>query len=190
MTETLAGGAPHLTRLCDYVRHYAARQGERDALVFNQTRISYRAFDELIDRCAAALTDAGVQPGDRVAMLTTPRPEFAIVLMAAQRVGAIWVGLNTRYRLPELRYILGDCTPRLLISLTETPDGRSFESDLRALKAETGTQIITFPAAIPGIGPSLDEVMNDENPARAPASAATENDPTVIVYTSGTTGRP
>ena len=190
MTETLAGGAPRLTRLCDYVRHYAARQSERDALVFNQTHISYRAFDALIDRCAAALTDAGVQPGDRVAMLTTPRPEFAIVLMAAQRVGAIWVGLNTRYRLPELRYILGDCTPRLLISLTETPDGRSFESDLRAVKAETGTQIITFPAGLPDIGPSLDEVMKGENPAHAPASAATENDPTVIVYTSGTTGRP
>jgi acyl-CoA synthetase (AMP-forming)/AMP-acid ligase II len=191
MTRTLRGGAPHLTRLCDYVRHYARGQAAKEAAVFGETRLDYAAFDARIDRCAAALRQAGVNPGDRVAMLTTPRPEFAIALLAAQRIGAIWVGLNTRYRLPELQYILADCTPRILISLAETPDGRQFEADLRAIQAgDPDLSIITFPAAIPGLGQSLAQALDAAKDAPAPEVEAAEDDPTVIVYTSGTTGRP
>jgi acyl-CoA synthetase (AMP-forming)/AMP-acid ligase II len=188
---TLAGGVPDLTRLCDYLRHYARAQPGREAIVFATTRLDYAAFDALVDRCAAALQAAGVKPGDRVAMLTSPRPEFAAILLASQRIGAIWVGLNTRYRLPELQYILGDCAPRILISLVETPDGRAFEADLRAIQAaDPGLGILTFPTAIAGLGRSLQSALDTAPASPAPAPVAGEDDPTVIVYTSGTTGRP
>ncbi|HEX4195889.1 MAG TPA: AMP-binding protein, partial [Caulobacteraceae bacterium] len=145
-----------------------------------------------VDRCAAALRQAGVERGDRVAMLTTPRPEFAIVLMATQRIGGVWVGLNTRYRLPELTYILQDCAPRMLISVGETPEARRFEPDLREIGAVASgpSEIVTFPEALPGVGRSLEQFIDaaEDFPLRPAAAAA--DDATVIVYTSGTTGRP
>jgi acyl-CoA synthetase (AMP-forming)/AMP-acid ligase II len=192
MSETLAGGAPRLTRLCDYVRHYAETAPDREALVFGETRLDYAAFDRLVDRCAAALQKAGVGVGDRVAMLTTPRPEFAIVLMATQRIGGVWVGLNTRYRLPELDYILGDCAPRILISVGETPEDRRFEPDLRTIRANPSgpDEIITFPEALPGVGRSLAQFLDTAEDFAPQPVAASADDATVIVYTSGTTGRP
>jgi acyl-CoA synthetase (AMP-forming)/AMP-acid ligase II len=192
MTDTLPGGAPRLVRLSDYVSHYARTTGDREAIAFGELRLDYAALDARIDRCAAALLKAGVGPGDRVAMLTTPRPEFAEVLLACQRVGAIWVGLNTRYRLPELQYILGDCAPRLLISLIATPDGRRFDADLEALQGAIPglSEIITFPAALPGVSRSYEAFLQAGDAIAAPTQAAKEDDATVIVYTSGTTGRP
>jgi acyl-CoA synthetase (AMP-forming)/AMP-acid ligase II len=192
MTDILPGGVPHLVRLSDYVRHYAQTAGDRNAVAFGELRLDYAALDSRVDRCAAALQRAGVKTGDRVAMLTTPRPEFAEILLACQRIGAIWVGLNTRYRLPELQYILSDCAPRVLISLIETPDGRSFEADLRALQGAIPglSQIVTFPGALPGVGQSYDAFLSAAAGVAAPGFVAGEDDPTVIVYTSGTTGRP
>ena len=192
MTELLAGGVPRLTRLCDYVRHYAEVAPGREAIVFGETRLNYAAFDQLVDRCAAALQGAGVGVGDRVAMLTTPRPEFAIVLIAAQRVGAIWVGLNTRYRLPELRYILGDCTPRILISVGETPEGRRFDEDLRAIATDAPPvgEIVTFPEPLAGVSRSFAQLLADGEGRTLRATPPHADDPTVIVYTSGTTGQP
>ncbi len=191
MTDLLPGGVPRLVRLSDYVAHYAKVAPEREAIVFGETRLDYATFDQLIDRCAAALQAAGVGAGDRLAMLTTPRPEFAIVLMAAQRIGAIWVGLNTRYRLPELRYILGDCRPSLLIAVAETPEGRRFDEDLRAIAADPDSpmRIVTLGEPLPGLAASFEQFLAEAGPGLQ-ASAAGPDDPTVIVYTSGTTGRP
>jgi acyl-CoA synthetase (AMP-forming)/AMP-acid ligase II len=192
MTDLLPGGVPRLTRLCDYVSHHARQTPDREAIVFGAVRLDYAAFDRAVDRCAAALQALGVGPGDRVAMLTTPRPEFAVVLMATQRIGGIWVGLNTRYRLPELRHILGDCAPKLLISVCGTPEGRLFETDLRAIAAgaEAPKTLVTLPDEIPGLGLSFDALLRLGD-GRAPSPAAADpDDPTVIVYTSGTTGRP
>jgi acyl-CoA synthetase (AMP-forming)/AMP-acid ligase II len=192
MTDLLPGGVPRLTRLCDYVAHHARATPDREAIVFGETRLDYAAFDRAIDRCAAALRACGVGAGDRVAMLTTPRPEFAIVLLAAQRIGAVWVGLNTRYRLPELRHILGDCTPAILISVPRTPEGRELGADLAAIAADgRGLKaIVTLGEAIPGVARALDDFLRTGD-GQAPAIAtASPDDPTVIVYTSGTTGQP
>jgi acyl-CoA synthetase (AMP-forming)/AMP-acid ligase II len=192
MTDLLPGDVPRLTRLCDYVGHYARSQPRSEAIVFGESRLDYAAFDHAVSRCAAALRAAGVGPGDRVAMLTTPRLEFAVVLMATQRIGAIWVGLNTRYRLPELRHILGDCTPKVLISVNATPEGRAFEPDLRAIAADASGRIaiVTLPDATPGLAPSFEAFLSAGDGVDATPAPAGPDDPTVIVYTSGTTGRP
>ncbi|HWE99314.1 MAG TPA: AMP-binding protein [Caulobacteraceae bacterium] len=192
MTDLLPGGVPRLTRLCDYVDYYARVAPHRQAIVFGETRLGYAALDRAIERCAAALRTAGIGPGDRVAMLTTPRPEFAIVLMATQRVGGIWVGLNTRYRLPELRHILDDCTPAILFSVCGTPEGRRLGPDLRAIAEEAPSlkAIVTLPESLPDVGRSFEDFLRTGQAQEGEAAAASPDDPTVIVYTSGTTGRP
>ncbi|HEX4740507.1 MAG TPA: AMP-binding protein [Caulobacteraceae bacterium] len=192
MTDFLPGGAPRLTRLCDFVRYYADVAPSREAVVFGETRLDYAAFDGAIDRCARALQAAGVRPGDRIAMLTTPRPEFAVVLMATQRIGGIWVGLNTRYRLPELRHIVDDCAPTVLISVCRTPEGRLFEADLEAIAADARglKAVVTLPESTPRVGQSFEDFLSAGDGHDLAPAAAGPDDPTVIVYTSGTTGRP
>jgi acyl-CoA synthetase (AMP-forming)/AMP-acid ligase II len=184
-----APAAPDLIRLCDFVAHYARVHPAREALVWNDLRWSYRAFADAVERCAAGLAAAGVGAGDRVAMLTTPRPEFAIVLMACLQRGAIWVGLNPRHQLAELRHVVEDCRPAMLISLVAGPDGRDYRSDLRAL-AHTVGRVVTFPEALPGVATSLELLEIDPTAVTTAGSPGSADAPAVIVYTSGTTGKP
>lgn len=184
----LPGGAPRLTRLCDYVRHYARTVPDREAIAFGTESLSYAAFDRRIDGCARALAGLGVGPGDRVAMLTTPRPEFAIVLMAALRIGAVWVGLNPRYRLAEMEYILDDCEPSVLFAIARDADGRSYAPELATIAAKRpGMPIIVIGAA--DSGRSFAEFAGTQGGPPDHAAAA-PRDGAVIVYTSGTTGKP
>ena len=68
-----------------------------------------------MDALARAMIAAGVGKGDRVAMLAPPSPDFLTVFLATAAVGAIWVGLNPRYRYEELAYVVSDCAPRLIV---------------------------------------------------------------------------
>lgn len=184
--------SPSPVRLCDFVRHYAGTAPGREAIVFGAQRYSYAQLDERVSRCAAALTRLGVDRGDRVAMLTTPRPEFALVLLAAQRVGAIWVGINPRYRYPEMHHILVDCRPRVLFAVTRDGAGRDYRPDLAALAAaDPLLRIVRLASGTGGEESEFDEEVAAARPVAGPAEPSPDEDePTVIVYTSGTTGRP
>ena len=150
--------APNLIRLCDFVAHYARVDPAREALVWNELRLSYRAFADAVECCSAGLAAAGIKKGDRVAMLTTPRPEFATMLMACLQRGAIWVGLNPRHQLAEFQHVVDDCRPAMLVSLQEGPDGRDYRPDLRVL-AQAVERVVTFPDALPGVATDRKSVV-------------------------------
>jgi acyl-CoA synthetase (AMP-forming)/AMP-acid ligase II len=183
MNTSLPGNVLRLVRLSDYVGYHAETTPECEAVVFGATRLSYRALDLLVARCAASLSQAGVKRGDRIAMLTTPRPEFAIMLLAAQRIGAIWVGLNPRYTLSEIEFILDDCAPALFVAVPDDAAGRSYDTELTAIRQSRPALQILLTA-------DFDAFLARANNAPAPAYAASADDPAVIVYTSGTTGKP
>ena len=86
---------PELPLISDYPAHYAAERPDADALVMGETKgetLNWQQFKDGIDRCTRALAACGVERGDRVAMLSAPRPEYLIVYMATARIGAIWQG--------------------------------------------------------------------------------------------------
>lgn len=183
MSGLLPGNLPRLTRLSDYVHYHAENAPARDAVIFGAMRLNYRNLDRIVDRCAASLVGAGVRQGDRVAMLTTPRPEFAIMLLAAQRIGAIWVGLNPRYKLAEIEFILDDCGPVLLVAVPDDASGHSYDGELAAIRQSR--------PALPILSTTgFDAFLAGGDGTPAPVVTANPNDPTVIVYTSGTTGKP
>jgi acyl-CoA synthetase (AMP-forming)/AMP-acid ligase II len=183
MSAVLAGNLPRLVRLSDYVQHHAETVPEREAIVFGTRRLSYRALDQLVDRCAASLSHVGIGRGDRIAMLTTPRPEFAVVLLAAQRIGAIWVGLNPRYKLAEIEFILDDCNPALFVAVPNDASGRDYAKELSAIRQSRPALQILSTA-------NFENFLADGGGEPLRTVAAEPDDPTVIVYTSGTTGRP
>src|SRR5262245_53573553 len=100
----------------------AAASDDSPAVVFGEVRWTYGELNRRVEECARALIAAGIARGDRVAMLSTPRPEFVVAFLACARVGAIWVGLNPVQQLDEYRYILGDTEPAILFAFEQLRD--------------------------------------------------------------------
>ncbi|MEZ5983586.1 MAG: AMP-binding protein [Parvularculaceae bacterium] len=87
-------------RIIEFVNLLVARR-LKHACVLDDERISYSRLQARIDRLASA-DRHGVARGDRVATLATPSPFSPICFLATVSIGAIWVGLNPRYRVEEL----------------------------------------------------------------------------------------
>ncbi|MCG2840635.1 AMP-binding protein [Sandaracinobacter sp. RS1-74] len=171
--------------LFDSVAHWAKVAPGRIALVDGETRLSYAELAQAVDLHARAMIAAGVAPGERVACLAAPSADFLVSFLAACRVGAIWIGLNPRYRLDELRYVLADSTPRLLFA-SRTIDGRDYGEELACLGVEfpdlrqlPTDSLADFLAA----GEAIAE-------AELEARRTTGRQACMIVYTSGSTGAP
>ena len=184
-------------RICDIVRDVAERTPDAEATVVDGERWSYRELNRRVDQAARALIAAGVERGDRVACLCTPHPDFLVSLMAAASIGAIWLGLNPRYRLSEMAYVLGDAEPKVLLARTAVDD-RSYAEDLVALAAGCaslkmvvilGEDPICAGAASYAAFTAAGAVVDDDLLRRF-RDEVDERDPCMIVYTSGSTGKP
>src|SRR5229473_2463849 len=90
--------------------------GDRTALVTPAGSISYAALQRLTDRAAHALRAQGVEPEQRVALLMADGPGWAATFFGALKLGAVAVPLNTRLAPADLRAVLADCRPRVLVA--------------------------------------------------------------------------
>jgi len=153
------------------VRGWAQQTPDKTALHFHGRDLSYAAFWERIERATHGLAGLGVHRGERVAWLGYNHPEMLVLLFACARLGALLVPLNWRLTVHEHRTILEDCTPCLLC-YEET-----FAEHGRALPA--GKHLLIGEAH-----------FGDALPLAEPALVGGDEDETLIVYTSGTTGRP
>jgi acyl-CoA synthetase (AMP-forming)/AMP-acid ligase II len=180
----------------DYLKYWAKTQGGTEALVWNDQRITYSDFHDQVSDCARALILAGITKGDRIAMLSPPRPEVMVVYLAASEVGAIFVGLNAKGRLDEFRYVLKDAQPKILISILSHRK-RDYQNDILSLQSEFTDlkSVITLDRAIPDHTKSyLDFLNTGQSLSEASLAAIRQtvdpDDPAIIVYTSGSTGEP
>ena len=187
-------GTEVMPRISDYVDRFAAERPEAIAVVCGDRRVSYGNLREQVDIAASGLLSHGIGHGDRVAMLAPPSLEFWIVFLATAKVGAIWVGLNPRYSLPECNYVLSDAEPKLLI--VARSDGDPIPDSLVANIAEDNPELEILQTPDPDAGDeplgALSALANDvdEDAVVAAASQVNTTDPCLIVYTSGSTGQP
>lgn len=182
MTEAPA----RLGSLVDYLDRHAAQSPARAALVDGARAPRYAELRAAVDATAAAWQRHGLRPGDRVALMGSPGESFWVSLLAAQRAGLVWLGLNPAHTARELAHVLGDARPRLLLY-----EGRLPEAACQALREAAASAGLPPPAMVGRGGQDLAEV---------PAPRAKEPDPTsadlarrgvaIIVYTSGSTGAP
>ena len=189
------GNIPVLDRVSDYAVHYAQQQPEKIALVHDGQRQSYGELADRVNRLARALVAAGVAPGDRVAMLCTPRPEYLVVFLAVSSIGAIWVGLNPRYKIGEFRQIIHEARPKIIVALTLI-EGRSYQEDLATLTREFTfiERIIALDSGMPGAD-ALETFLARGDGVSAKTIDARRgsvgaDDTAVIIFTSGSTGAP
>ncbi|MBP5858450.1 malonyl-CoA synthase [Marivibrio halodurans] len=142
-------------------------------------RISYGAFLEMAARFAHVFADAGLVPGDRLAVQVEKSPEALAVYAACTQAGIVFLPLNTAYTAAEVDYFVGDATPGILLV-----DPRN-EPALAPIAESLGTKLLTLDA---DGGGSLPEAAADK-PGRFEPRARTEEDLAALLYTSGTTGR-
>ncbi|HEY7688399.1 MAG TPA: long-chain fatty acid--CoA ligase, partial [Dongiaceae bacterium] len=187
---------PDGSRISDYPIHYAAHEPARIATVHGGSSQSYGAFAAEIDRCARALLAHGIRRGDRVAMLSTPRPEYLAVFLATARIGAIWMGLNPVHMLEEHRFVVEDCQPRLLFAFRRLR-GQDNGAALRQLTATFHCIERLILLDDPGVLPAMPYAeflrAGDGLPDAALASAAAAvqaADVALICHTSGSSGQP
>jgi acyl-CoA synthetase (AMP-forming)/AMP-acid ligase II len=184
------------SRLDELVTAWARSRASAPVASLAGTTYSYGWLDLEVRRLAGALVAAGISRGDRVAVLQTPHPQFLVTLLAISSVGAIWVGLNPKYRVAELLQIAQDCQPRVLITRTQTHD-RSYKAEITELRRSIGSleHVLVF-AGDPLVegAQTLSDFMGSQQVTAAALTRARArvepNDPCILVYTSGSTGTP
>jgi len=94
------------------------KNGDYTAMVFKGTKLSFREYDQAVDRFAAALQALGVKKGDRVAIHLPNVPQFPIAYYATLRIGAIVVPCNPVYTARELKHQLRDSGAEVCVTLS------------------------------------------------------------------------
>ncbi len=173
----------------DWIKRHAERTPDHLALVEIETgrEFTYAQFNERANRFASYMVnDLGLKRGDRVSILAGNSTDYLEILFACGKAGIILNTLNWRLAVPELEFILNDCTPRYLIyEPTFTESAKTVLATVNSLKGavvlgETGAENeITYEAAL-AAGDPAGVLMPD----------LTYDDTWAIIYTSGTTGKP
>ncbi|MDT7744817.1 MAG: fatty-acyl-CoA synthase [Actinomycetota bacterium] len=147
---------------------------ERTALVHGPRRLTYAALDDRVRALAAGLAGLGVERGDRVAYLGPNHPAFVETLFATTSLGAVFVPLNARLAAQEHAFALADTEARVLVHAAGVDVGED---------ADRGT-FLTLE-----LGGSYDELITGTGHRREPVDVDPD-DTAILLYTSGTTGRP
>jgi long-chain acyl-CoA synthetase len=162
------------------VAQAAARNPDGEALVCGSRRMNWREVAQASVEVAAGFNKLGLQRGDRIALLVGNRIEFVLAMFGAAHLGLVTVVLSTRQQRPEIAYVLTDSGAKLLIHeatlADRLPDAGDVPDLMHRISVEDGSA-------------SQFTGLLDNAPSHEPASVG-EQDTAMILYTSGTTGRP
>ena len=171
--------------LRDMLEFAAARYPEKLAMVDGDRRYTYGEWDERVNAVANALRGLGVSKGDRVVQVIKNREENCAIHMACQKLGAINTPINFRWASGEIEFCVNDAEARLVVVEEATAERvlsvrDEFESDPRVLFVGPG---------VPDGVDSFEEAVDAAEHPR-PSEEVEETDISLMLYTSGTTGRP
>ena len=171
MTELVTDG------LC-----YWARQAPgRPAIVFDGTDlVDYQSLDRWTDAAARCHAEAGLRTGDRIGIIGDNSLEWVVAALGALKLGAVVVPFNNRFTPDELRYLVDDSAPAMVLA-----DDANTDRMAAALARPPAANSLV---ALRPLGPFAG--LRHERVAPVPRPAAGPDDVTQIVYTSGTSSRP
>ena len=175
---------------------HADLNADREAFVQGESRVTYAQFNVRTNKLARALEDIGVSKGDRVALLSTNSIEFMEVLFAVAKIGAICVPLNFRLAGPELAYAIANSESRALFYSGDLHD--SAQAALNAPEVVDVRHVVCIPAdgaddavdVASGVTMLRYQALLEAGQSHDVHRSVDTDDPLLILYTSGTTGRP
>ena len=163
--------------LASIVTESAGRGPDSPAVRLNELELTYAELDDRSARLAALLAEHGLQPGDRVGVMLPNVPDFPIAYYGALRAGGIVVPMNVLLKRREIVFYLGDSGAKILIAW------HGFGEEARAGAEEAGAELIE-------VEPVAFAATLDRHEPTAGVAETDPDDTAVILYTSGTTGRP
>ncbi len=185
-TDDDATAASRRNHWVNHLERHAFQTPARPALRFRGATTTWRELRDRVATLAGALAVRGVGVGDRVALLMSNRPEFLESVLAANRLGAIAVPVNFRLTAHEVDYVLADSGAVVLVAEDATA-----ATATDAMKGRAGLLVVVGDG--PVVGRPDVERYDDLLAAAdgwAPLVDISEDAPALIMYTSGTTGRP
>ena len=177
------------------VREAAERFGHLEAVVDNDRRMTFTQVLEAVEGIERALIAWGVESGDRVAIWAPNGLEWVLLSFAVYGVSGVLVPINTRYKGEAAAHLLEAAGVTLLFTVTDFLGNDYLELLDRAIPGRQGPQAVVLSGAVPhGAVPWAaflergHEVSADAAADRA--SSVVADDPSDIIFTSGTTGLP
>ncbi len=175
-----------------WVQRWAELHPVKPAIIFEEQTITYEDLCKRADRTSCWLQSIGIEKGDRVAVMLDNCLEFIDLFLACSRLGAIFVPINFRVTAFELDYFIKNCRPRLFVH------GVDFADVVNFLKLESYLPpIVTSVVGDENCGHNIFNFYNETvkfDGQRAfltrSLGPADPEEPQVIMYTSGTTGKP
>ena len=162
----------------------AAIVPDREAIVFDDRRVSYGELQERVNRLTNALADLGVGPGDRVALMQVNCNEYIESYFAAAKLDALVVPINFRARAEELTFMLNDSGAKLLVV------GQRYQDMVRSIKPSIPSLEHVIALEAPGEGFSFYDELLEKASDEERFPTYDDDDLTIIMFTAGTTGTP
>ena len=158
---------------------------DKIGFIYGDWRLTFREFDQIVNRIAAGLEKHGVEAGDHVAVLLGTQMEFPLSFFALMKLGAIIVPLNTRFKGEELAYEINDSESKTLIVDEE------YWPFIDSVRGQLSTvQKIFFNGPYAPEGTVSFSVLREYKKEVFKRASLSESDDAAIMYTSGTTGKP
>lgn len=179
---------PYLARRQNWttqLARHALMQPEQVALRYLGHTTTWGELDRRVTALAGALHRRGVSFGDRVLILMLNRAEYIESFLAVNKLGAVAVPVNFRMTPPEIAFLVTDCLPKAVITESVLA---GVATAVLELEPELGTVIVAGGSTEDGVLGYEDLLTETGEPA--PPVDIPEDSPALIMYTSGTTGRP
>lgn len=174
--------------LASILRESAAADPDKVAVLLDDFRLTYAQLDTLSNQVAQGLVDSGVKPGDKVGLMAPNVPQFPIAYYGILKAGAVVVPMNVLLKAPEVAFYLNDSDATRLIVWAD------FAAEALKGVAEVGRPLDVYAITpLPGMPvpdgtQPLEALLHGDG--RFDTAPTSTEDTAVILYTSGTTGRP
>jgi benzoate-CoA ligase len=172
----------------DLLDRQLSDRANHPAFIDEYGTLSYGELSARVDRAAAAFTELGIQPEQRVLLALLDTNDFPVAFLGAIKAGLVPVPMNTLFPVEDYSYILADSRGKaLVVSIELLPKLREAASSA----GWAGTIIVSDPTAAADIGTAVrfDEFINGAEPMRDTYPTRAD-DPCFWLYSSGSTGRP
>ncbi|MDT7608962.1 MAG: long-chain acyl-CoA synthetase [Pseudonocardiales bacterium] len=163
-----------MTNLANHLLRTAAEHPDRPAVKLDEQVLSYAQLRDAAARMATLLRQLGVEPGDRVGLQLPNVPAFPVACFGALLAGATVVPMNPLLKAREVEYYVGDSGAKVIVVGDQMPDAA------REAGATMGVQVLEVGPMGPGELPDEPTELIERD----------DYDTAVILYTSGTTGKP